>query len=220
MNKGKFKLLGVTATVLFMMTSVANAQLMMELSDTADFSGSVVSAADGDADGVVSISSSLGSFFVNVLTGLGSPAIGDAFVDELDLNSVNVSGDAGTIYMRLTETGLNKGTAHYAAGFGGTTDGSVSFQSYVDGSNSAFGMGTLLNDSGDMTGAYSAVSGGEISMEGPYSMSIYAAITHSGRGVSSFDYNIKVPEPSSLALLGLGLIGAGFVSRRKAKKTA
>ena len=58
-------------------------------------------------------------------------------------------------------------------------------------------------------------------MEDLYSLSISASVTHTdGFQISNLMLQGKIPEPSSLALLGVGLIGAGFVSRRKVKKTA
>ena len=215
----KFTKKALLASVLTMFAANVNALLIAEISDTADFSGTVVQAIDTDGDGFLSINSGLGTWVANVVTGLSSPLLGGNGIDEMDLNSVNVSGGTGTIYIRLSDTGFSKLDASYTTSFGGTTNGSVSFQSYVDSSNTHFGTGTLLSESGDVsTAAYSGISYGDISMNNLYSMTIYAAISHTeGFQVSSFDYNIKVPEPATAALLALGLGFLGFGAARRKK---
>jgi len=213
----------VLVAMLVFFTTSANA-LLIEISDTADFSSNVISQADTDNDGFVSISSAfwdgsaLGDWIVNFVTGVSSLEIGDENVDKIHLNSFNVSGGSGSLYVRLTDTDFDKSPASWWAGFGGTTNGTVSFQSYADASNTAFGQGILLTDSGDIaTRTFSGTDSGGLDISAPYSLSIYAAITHNDSfSITSFDYEVTtVPEPGTLALLGIGLLGMGLVARKK-----
>ncbi|HED39470.1 MAG TPA: PEP-CTERM sorting domain-containing protein [Chromatiales bacterium] len=226
MGKQNIKLMGVVAAAAFLLAPVANAQLSLRLDDGT----ATATVTDTSDSGMVNFSGSLGAWTANVTSGFGAPLLGSDWMDEFDLNSVNVSGGSGSMTIMLTQTNLTRTNAPWMAGFGGTTDGSVSFQSWVDAGNNAFAQNTLVSDSGVQNGGQSCngcFGGGDsgglggFSLSGPYSWTIVATITHSDAfKVTSFDYNVKIPEPSSLALLGLGLIGAGIASRRKAKKTA
>jgi len=217
------------AVPLLFFAASANAQLMLQISDTADFTGTVVGGTDTDGDGLLTVSSNisdgLGSWIASVNTGISSlnSPYSDGLVDTLHLNSVNVSGGVGTIYVRLSESGYVKTEAPYITSFGGITQGSVEFKSYVDPSNSDFTTAPsaiLLSDSGVVTGGnggeFSGSDSGYLNITGPYSMSIYASVTHDKFSTSSFDYEIKVPEPTSIALLGLGLLGFAATRRKKA----
>jgi len=207
------------AAGLFSIAANANAILVIQISDTADFSGTIVEAVDTDNDGLVTLNSSISgtTWIANVVTGVSDH---DSNQGQMHLNSVNVSslGDGGSVFIRLTDTDYI-GTGAVIS-YGGTTDGTVSFQSYVDASNTAFGTDTLLSDSGAIsTASFSGDDSTFTGIDGLFAMSIYAAITHEASytnfRITSFDYDVKVPEPATLSLLGLGLLLLAFATRRK-----
>ncbi|MBI3774187.1 MAG: PEP-CTERM sorting domain-containing protein [Gammaproteobacteria bacterium] len=74
-----------------------------------------------------------------------------------------------------------------------------------------------MSSSGAYNGAFSDTDSDYINgLIGQYSMTLVGYITHDQAwDISSFDYEVKVPEPMTLALFGAGLIGLGLVSRRK-----
>ena len=192
----------------------AHALLILQVSETANFAPAFTyTDTDFDLDGQT---------FVNGLSGVHAAGNAEAFFDdqnynELAFGAISERHSPGTIYVRITETDLTKNGA-YSIAYAGLNRGEVSFQSYLDTSNTAFGQGTLLSDTGSINDyAFSGVDSGYINTVAPYSLSIYSQIEH--RGFSVVGYSIKVAEPSILALLGLGLIGIAMTRRSKRRNT-
>ena len=239
---------GVVAASAFMLAlPAANAALSIRIFDGTDFAtatNKLELSDDGTymdmtaGDGVLNYSTStaawananfgtsfyagaFGAFDDVTINARGVESLGNPWADALDLNSLNVSGGAGTLTVMITETDLSRLEATWNVGVGGTTDGTVQFQSYIDSSNTAFGLGTLVSDLGPLNGVdFSASNSGSVAESDLYSWTAVATIVHTLDNTNqstSFDYNAKIPEPSTLALLGLGVLGFGFAARRKRK---
>lgn len=211
--------LSVLALAVGLHSQLAEAGLVIEISD----GFTTVSVEDGGfgdlsaVGGVVVFTGAVGDFDINVTTGISYPALGSTTSPVLDLDSVNVSsGGTGTLTVKMTVTDFVaplEGTAFLNAG--GTTDGTVVFQSYVDSSNDEFGTADPTGTLGVFSnGAYSGSTFSPTSVTGPYSATIIATITHDDAQDSTTlgaDYSI-VPEPGSLALMTLGV---ACVTRRR-----
>jgi hypothetical protein len=189
--------------------------------------GAAISCADGAAcdinplAGVVTFSQSLGDFAVNVTTGLSKPILtgGNPL---MDLNTVNIQvwGGARTLQIAFSDTGFDIYGGRIVMEYGGTLSGTgASFEhsAYYDAGNTLFGEGTLIGQLGQyQPGGFSgAVDGGE-SPNAPYSVTeILTLRTAGGLTVFSGDFEVNVPEPTTLALLAISLIGFATVRRRR-----
>ena len=201
----------------------AQAAFVMTLDDLGDAATPTIiydgSGSDlGGPAGVITYSGAVGSFMVNVTTGVSKPVIGPA---RMDLNSINVSGSsAGTLVVSLTDTDFSGDYSAYTADFGGTTDGSVALDFLFDSGNSEFGGSSFASGSSAGSGAFpdsltGAVAGGE-----PFSLTITATIEHDEASqISSFDAVVApVPVPAAFWLFGSAL--AGFAAFRRRQQRA
>lgn len=197
-----------------------HATLMLEISD-----GTTTQAlSDLGNTGIITFDSAIGAFSTNVTTAISKPIIGSAQQPDLDLNSVDVTNRAsngGTLTIQVTDTDFlgGSGIATFLNTIGGTQSaGTLGVNTYLDCGNTPFGQGTLLTSQNFSTtpfsgGASTFVNG----CNGSYSLTQVLTLTMPGGAHVSFDSDLALPEPATLALFGAGLIGIGISARRRRK---
>jgi len=201
--------------------STANAALMLRLDDltTAGIEVTVTDQGAGDMSptaGVIVFIGPVGGFTINVSTGVNNTTLGAALIPSLDLNSINFTMGTGSLDVYLTDTGFTAlGPAMMS--IGGVSAGNVTYAAWADGSNIAFATGNPLGILGPFSGAFSGTMGmvGLAASSTPYSLTQRVSIVHTAAGATSFNATLVVPEPGTLVLLGLALVGVAVFARRR-----
>lgn len=184
--------------------------------------------------GTVTFFGQVGNFTLNTSVGNTKPApgFGTAEVPIMDLLSVNATSQTGgTLTVMITDTGygpLKPGITGFKIKLGGETDGTVSVANYWDDTNAEFGTGHLITSMGpftddsfkqtDLKWGIPQVIPSPTNPNGNFSLTMIATITHNDGPDKSSSLNNKItptPEPGTILLVGLGLLGLGIIGRRK-----
>lgn len=212
----------VTCLCLLGATPWAEAVLTLRLTDgtTALTIGDGSPSDLSSLPGVVQYSGALGNFYLNITTGFN---LGTQAYPYLDLFNVNLSSTGGgTLTIMLSETDF-VGSEPFliTSQIGGTTGGTVTYESYFDTTNQLFALTSLIATLGPFAGAFGGSVLGWVGPESAYSLTLVTSVTHPGTSsvvATSFNAELKVAQPATLLLLGSGLLGlrvlTGFLGRR------
>ena len=219
------KKLTMAASAACLMAGISVAQASPVTVFMTDGSTTVI-CADGDAcdslsaSGVVSTSATIGGLTVQATTGISYPALGTPGGARLHMDNISVGG-AGSVTVAAVDTDytgpLSGGVFNGGFKAGGVAGGTIDIAYYLDPTNVGLVGGTLLGTQSFGPGAFSGNGGVNVSgLSSPFGLAIAATIVHSSATVTSF--NAEIPEPSVLALAGLGMVGLGLIGlgRRRA----
>ena len=231
----KFLLLILMLSAVFLLFAVQAQALQLTLDDLAGNSITVVDQGVGDLDpllGSVVWLGPLGVWNVNVSTGLSQPILGSSSYARMDLNSIHSSTAAGQMLLILEDTGFGPLPGQDESGLtltnsiGGTTQGTVTATGeLVDTDNNSH---LVLNNDGNPMQGNGGSSFADDSSEfvnafsGEFDLKEIILIVHEVAGSTSFDKELTaaVPEPATMLLSGLGLLGLGVYLRRRRTKKA
>jgi len=161
-----------------------------------------------------------------VNTSQSKPIIGSAANPQLDLtfSATTNSNTTSSIFLFASDTDFT-GAHSTVLSLGGTNSGgsgTVTGRAWGGTSNTAlvFSGANLLSTVGGLSGvSFQGAQGGALNPTvNPYSLTIGVAITRSSAGTTTGDLNLSsqaVPEPATMTLFGLGLMGFGVASRRR-----
>jgi hypothetical protein len=173
--------------------------------------------------GTVAFSGNVGSFYVPIALGVTKPILGTSTNPSIDLVSLQVGGGSAiTIEFSETDFFEDGPVVDLPSLIGGTTNGTIRYQTFASLSNALFATDILISDSGVLgPGAFSFTDFANIALAGTYALTSVVTITHSASVTnSSFNATVEIAEPGLISMISLSglLFAAGISARRRQKK--
>lgn len=198
-----------TALLLLTMATAARADAILEVTD----GSGTTTYTDDDGDGLIQASAFGGGWTFLINLAASQPAV-DGMMMHIGFSAAEAV--EAVIYFSDDDFEHNGGSTTMVVSAKEAVSGSAEnwWGLWADAGNTTLARTTTIYEAAgfDYSGARSVYLGDE---PGLYSTTMGIGLDLSAGTFGSIDYVVSVPEPGTLGLLGLGLLGAGIVRRRR-----